>query len=574
MGRRLAPCGMSVKRSFVRLVWACLTPVVAAAGAQGHEWHTVAPGGRTRCAFDTPFEFWVSQADPARIVVYLQGGGACWDLDSCDPDRRAAFDTWIDSTDYSQRRHGVFDRASAANPFRDQTFVFVPYCTGDLHLGTRIATYRATGDSTGGLTIHHAGYHNLRAVLAYLKSRPVSPTRVTVIGASAGSVASPVFAAELGALLPAADVKQIGDGGGAFRAPAIRTLLGRWGVDSLLASLGMPIPATGDPIVGVYRAAAARQPRIRFAQVSTSSDAVVAAWLRRVGDDPGRVSAYIDQTYTELRSAPLCFSGFVLPGAEHTIFWRPEFLTARIGGRSLAEAIDREVLRRPCPSETSQREARSLDRGDAAFLFAYRAKPDMDAAFAEGYRRHLDWHAQRGDSLSWLAWTVIDGPNLGTFVDGAFGIRFKAFDDRVDPRGDAEDGARNVTAFANPTSRGVYRLRRDLGTAARLEAGRPAAMQKVVRLTIRPESVRSIENALRPVASRRRGRGLGYAVYERVSGGDGPALMLIAQLAAWADLEDPDADPSRAVITGLGSAVVRVESEIWSYRPELTYFSK
>ncbi|HEX6048282.1 MAG TPA: hypothetical protein VFZ21_03410 [Gemmatimonadaceae bacterium] len=238
------------------------------------------------------------------------------------------------------------------------------------------------------------------------------------------------------------------------------------------------------------------------------------------------------------------------------------------------EPIGHGLLRHPSPPSAPTIEAQSPGRGDAAFLFAYRAKPGMDAAFAQGYRRHLDWHAQRGDSLSWLAWTVIDGPNLGTFVDGAFGIGFKAFDDRVDPRGDAEDGARNVTAYANPTSREVYRLRRDLGTAARLEAGRPAAMQKVVHLTIRPEAVHSAETAMRTIASRRRGRGLDYAVYARVSGGTSPAFMLIAQLAAWADLEDPNADPTRAVIAALGSTVAHAESEIWSYRRELTYFPK
>lgn len=212
--------------------------------------------------------------------------------------------------------------------------------------------------------------------------------------------------------------------------------------------------------------------------------------------------------------------------------------------------------------------------GDAAFLFAYRAKPDMEAAFAQGYRRHLDWHAQQRDSLSWLAWTVIDGPNLGTFVDGAFGIRFKAFDDRVEPRGDAEDASRNVTTFANPISRDVYRVRRDFGSAARLEAGQAAPMQKVVRVTVRPGSERAFEESLRAVATRRRGRGLDYAVYERVSGGDSPSYMIIVQLSAWAALEDARADPSRDVMAGAATSIVRAESEIWMYRPELTYLPR
>ena len=219
--------------------------------------------------------------------------------------------------------------------------------------------------------------------------------------------------------------------------------------------------------------------------------------------------------------------------------------------------------------------ASAQTRGDAAFLFAYRAKPDMDAAFAQGYRRHLDWHAQRNDSLPWLAWTVIDGPGLGTFVDGTFGIPFKAFDDRVDQRGDADDAARNVNAYATAVYRQVHRLRRDLGSSARLETRRPGAMQKVVRVAVPPGSERAFEDAVKSIALRKDGhRQLDFSVYEQLSGGDAPAYVIIVQLAAWAELEDADADVTRAIFRAAGSAITRAEAEVWLYRPDLTYFPK
>src|SRR5688572_9552637 len=120
MSRTLAPCGMPVKhtlRAAIARVHACSCLTPAAATAQTSEWRSIMPGGSTRCAFDTPFEFRVSDGDPARILVYLQGGGACWDLDSCDLRRRAAYDTRIDSADAAQHRSGVFDRTRVANPF-------------------------------------------------------------------------------------------------------------------------------------------------------------------------------------------------------------------------------------------------------------------------------------------------------------------------------------------------------------------------------------------------------------------------------------------------------------------------
>lgn len=209
---------------------------------------------------------------------------------------------------------------------------------------------------------------------------------------------------------------------------------------------------------------------------------------------------------------------------------------------------------------------------DAAFLFAYRAKPEMDAAFAQGYRRHLDWHAAHNDSLTWHAWTVVDGPAAGTFVDGTFGIAFKAFDDRVDPRGDAEDAGRNVSAFANATDRQVLRLRRDLGVASRLETGSAGAMQRVVWLSIKAYADSSVERALRNLATKR--GPLDYAVYERVSGGEQPGYVVIVQLKAWADLEDVVVDPVRAILRAIGPNLTRVQSETWAYRPDLTYIPK
>ena len=77
-------------------VIACLTPVAVDAQSADAAWHAIAPGGRTRCAFDTPFEFWVREANRERVFIYLQGGGACWSLDSCRPGPDIAFDRGIE----------------------------------------------------------------------------------------------------------------------------------------------------------------------------------------------------------------------------------------------------------------------------------------------------------------------------------------------------------------------------------------------------------------------------------------------------------------------------------------------
>jgi hypothetical protein len=530
-------------------------------------WSTIRPGGATRCAFDTPYEFWVREGDPSRVALYLQGGGACWSLDSCDPRGRIAFDATIDSTDYRQRRDGIFDRADKSNPFRDYTSIFVPYCTGDLHLGARVTRYAAPDDSAAAsVTVHHAGYYNLRAVMDYVAARRTSPRQITVVGASAGGVAAPFVAGEIARRLPNATVREIADGAGAFRVPRLRALLASWAVDSVMASLGAPLAGSGDVVVGLYKTAAARAPRVRFAQVGTTEDAVVGGWLTRFGDDASNVERYIGESYRELEAAGLCFTGYTVPGKDHTILWRPNALASKVGDRTLGERISREVLDAPCqPQSTPAR--------DAAFLFAYRAKPEMDAAFAEGYKRHLDWHRAHADSLTWLAWTVIDGPSIGTFVDGTFGISFRAFDDRVDQAGDGADATTNVTAFAVPTNRAVFRLRRDLSSGSPLEDGKPGRLQRVTTFVLQPGREAMVEQAFRTLAAKK-GESLDYSVYERLSGGEQPAFVVIAQFNAWADLADGGKDPADRIRRAIGSSIVRSETEIWAYRRDLTYFPR
>ena len=55
----------------------------------------------------------------------------------------------------------ALDRARATNPFRAASYVFIPYCTGDLHAGSNVATY----DVLGPRKFAHVGRRNVEALL-------------------------------------------------------------------------------------------------------------------------------------------------------------------------------------------------------------------------------------------------------------------------------------------------------------------------------------------------------------------------------------------------------------------------
>ena len=41
-------------------------------------WSAIEPAGESTCSDGSDFRFFVRVADPKELVVYFQGGGACW----------------------------------------------------------------------------------------------------------------------------------------------------------------------------------------------------------------------------------------------------------------------------------------------------------------------------------------------------------------------------------------------------------------------------------------------------------------------------------------------------------------
>ena len=87
--------------------------------------------------FDPKFTFFVKGGDTNKLVVYFQGGGACWDANNC-----LYYHTYTEEVlniaDYDTGFMGIFDTELFLNPFKDWYFVYIPYCTGDVHWGQKI----------------------------------------------------------------------------------------------------------------------------------------------------------------------------------------------------------------------------------------------------------------------------------------------------------------------------------------------------------------------------------------------------------------------------------------------------
>lgn len=164
------------------------------------------------------------------VVIYFQGGGACWDGTTCFTLGTASHVTdtltAADVTDEAANGTSFLFQRTSTNPFQNASYVYIPYCTGDAHAGANVATF------TQG-TMHFEGAHNTELVLARAAATWPSTTHVTLIGASAGGYGVLANWWRAQASFPSARVDALSDSGLPLDVPASRwrSMITAWGID-------------------------------------------------------------------------------------------------------------------------------------------------------------------------------------------------------------------------------------------------------------------------------------------------------------------------------------------------------
>ncbi len=165
------------------------TPATRAFGAPNEQW-TFVPIDGAKCGNGSPTGIGVNPtAASNKVVIFLEGGGACYEAKGCTgPMPSASHFMGYGATelaDYAKNdgAKGIFDRTDPKNPFRGFNFVFVPYCTGDVHTGDKVKV-------DGGVTLNFVGQRNLKAMLPKVVANFPAPDKVVFAGSSAGGFGS------------------------------------------------------------------------------------------------------------------------------------------------------------------------------------------------------------------------------------------------------------------------------------------------------------------------------------------------------------------------------------------------
>ena len=134
---------------------------------------------------DPQFSFFFREGDPRRLAIFFDGGGACWDVNTCIGSPQSGSSTYSQAVDETAAGLDALPGLAAIrndNPIRDYTQVFIPYCTGDLHTGANDFAY-----VEGVPKIRHRGAINVRFVLDWLSQHlDAEPYEIFLSGASAG----------------------------------------------------------------------------------------------------------------------------------------------------------------------------------------------------------------------------------------------------------------------------------------------------------------------------------------------------------------------------------------------------
>jgi len=140
--------------------------VDGAQSSDGSEWHGIFKKGTEN-----------------KVVVYFFGGGVSITPETSEGGNKF-YATNMTGQDFVAQ--GGIGSNAENNPFKNWSFLVIPYATGDFHAGT--------GVYEGKKTVYHTGYSNYAAFLEQIKPYVGEPDTLLVTGFSAGGFATSLLA--------------------------------------------------------------------------------------------------------------------------------------------------------------------------------------------------------------------------------------------------------------------------------------------------------------------------------------------------------------------------------------------
>lgn len=167
------------------------TPAASFDVGDGWKQHLFDPqnGAGPMCVAGTPFSVYTKARNPFKLLIFMQGGGACWqDFYNCNilaevqAPPLPPVGIWSNSLDIGS--------LSIRNPIADWSIVYMPYCDGSVFSGDNDVV---DANFPFGPVRFHRGLRNATAGIDLAKAMFPHAHRILLAGSSAGGVGAARF---------------------------------------------------------------------------------------------------------------------------------------------------------------------------------------------------------------------------------------------------------------------------------------------------------------------------------------------------------------------------------------------
>lgn len=275
------------------------------------------------CFSGNPFQVSYRDGPSDNLLLYLQGGGACWDRLTCYVLETAS------STSNGPIRSGIIDLENPENPFGDWDIVYVPYCDGSVFIGDRIVDY-------GGERTFHHGLRNLSVAVDAMVENFPEPDRIVVAGSSAGGYGTYAGYGVSRVAYPSTPISRFNDSGPGVQNPDatqdVQDRLKNW-------DFGRLVPESCTECEDQYSYltlwAMERDADLKTALYSFLQDGVISFFLALSGEEYEEL--LLGTTGDLQQRAGGRYQRFLPQGGGHTILLGPGFYTQQVDGVSVRD---------------------------------------------------------------------------------------------------------------------------------------------------------------------------------------------------------------------------------------------
>jgi hypothetical protein len=257
------------------------------------------------CIYGSPFRTAVRDLGSDDLLIYLEGGGACWSELCLAKESASAYVFPL----------GWTDRNPEMNPFAGFNVLNVSYCDGSVHSGDNVILA-----ADGSVERRHRGLANLSAALDVALSRFPTPRRIVLAGSSAGGYGTILGTAVVRLAYPATPLFVINDAGLGLTNPddpsIVTAAVNEWKVDQLV-----PASCTGCLDSGQFTSVVAwglqHDRTLRVADFSSYEDGIVSGTFLQMEGAAFR-ELLLSETGKLHSAHPERFQRFFVDGGSHT----------------------------------------------------------------------------------------------------------------------------------------------------------------------------------------------------------------------------------------------------------------